>query len=274
MRRIIALAMALLLILGMTACSQTNTKEPGPALANGVDTTANGGVGTSAEQGEAVILDAKVMGIDENSILAASMDKAANETDIYRINTGNTEILDKDGKRTDIRALKNGMLIDIFYDGTIMESFPMQLGNIKSIRITEEGDDLAGLYLKVIKDLYDVDPGLNDSIVRLAFNLNDVTNLAETEKTALVYMAGNEFALETLQGTFEELREQGYIDKDQLYFETGLLYTIKVKSEKSNSFVFDAEKWRSGLGAYFYMDCTAKREKNGWTYTIGGQAIS
>ena len=38
---------------------------------------------------------------------------------------------------------------------------------------------------------------------------------------------------------------------------------------------FDAEKWRSGLGAYFFLDCTASMEQDGtWTYTVGGEAIA
>ena len=34
---------------------------------------------------------------------------------------------------------------------------------------------------------------------------------------------------------------------------------------------FDAEKWRSGLGAYFFTDCTAVRNGGGqWgDYTVG-----
>ncbi len=171
------LVMALLLISGMTACSQTNTKKPEPSPANGVDTAENGGADTPAEQGTSVIMSAKVMDMDGNTFPAANMDKDANDTDIYRINTGDTQMLDKTGSKTDVGSLKNGMLIDISYDGTVLESFPMQLGNIKSISIREEGDDLAGLYLKVIKDMYEVDPGLNGNIVRLAFNLNDATNL-------------------------------------------------------------------------------------------------
>ena len=39
---------------------------------------------------------------------------------------------------------------------------------------------------------------------------------------------------------------------------------------------FDAEKWRSGLGAYFFFDCTSVQTAGGhWDgYTIGGEAIS
>ena len=39
---------------------------------------------------------------------------------------------------------------------------------------------------------------------------------------------------------------------------------------------FDAQKWRSALGAYFFCDCTASQDVDGrWgDYTVGSQAIS
>ena len=39
---------------------------------------------------------------------------------------------------------------------------------------------------------------------------------------------------------------------------------------------FDAEKWRSGLGAYFFCDCTSVQSADGhWDgYSVGSEAIS
>lgn len=280
MKRVIASLLIMLLIFGMTACSQTGAGGPGPGAVNGGSTAGDDSAGADMGQDSALgqdtdtVLLVKIMDKDGGSFLAASMDDGANGADIYMINAEKIKLFDKNGGSADIGELKTGMLVDIYYDGTVMESFPMQLGGIKHIQIREEGDDIAGLYMQVIKDLYKVDPGLNSDIERLAFNLNDVTNLTETEKTAFVHMAGNEFGLETLRGTFEELREQGYIAKDLLVFETGLLISIKVRTEEKDSFVFDATKWRGGDGAYYFLDCTAKKGKDGWSYTIGGEAIS
>ena len=43
-----------------------------------------------------------------------------------------------------------------------------------------------------------------------------------------------------------------------------------------NTVTFDAQKWRSALGAYFFADCTASRDAQGhWgDYTVGAAAIS
>lgn len=264
MKKPIIIILMLTLIFGITACSQTNTLQS--------DSDASG---TSvAEPADTVTLTARIMESNGTSFLAANMAEGANGADIYSINADKTGVTDASGNKAGSDVLKPGMLVDIIYDGIVMESFPMQLGNIKSIQIKDEGDDIAGLYATVIDDLYKVDPGLNGDIERIAFDLSGVQNLTETEKTALVYIIGNRYGLESIRGTYDELCEQGYIDKDKLYFETGLLFTIEVSEAGTGQFTFDAKKWRSGLGAYYFVDCTAKKTNGGWTYEIGSEAIS
>jgi hypothetical protein len=43
-----------------------------------------------------------------------------------------------------------------------------------------------------------------------------------------------------------------------------------------NTVAFDAEKWRSGTGAYYFSNCTAVQNNDGqWgDYQVGSQAIS
>ena len=81
-----------------------------------------------------------------------------------------------------------------------------------------------------------------------------------------------------IAGTWEELCEQGYIDKDNLYWEDGLFFSIKTNKDGDSDperTAFDAQKWRSGLGAYFFGQCTAQKNANGkWSYTVGQEAIS
>lgn len=221
-----------------------------------------------------VTLYAKIINIDDTSLLVANMVKDAAPADIYQVNIGNADIKAADGSAAAIADLKRGMLIDIVFDGTIMESFPMQLGTIRNISIKSQGEDIAGLYKKVIDDLYAVDPGLNDNISILAFDLTKVTNLTEAEKSALIYLIGNTYKMEAFAATYDELCEQGYIDKDKLYFEKGLLFSIEDTALSGDSFTFNAKKWRSGLGAYFFHNCTATKYADGWSYTIGAEMIS
>ena len=91
-----------------------------------------------------------------------------------------------------------------------------------------------------------------------------------------------------VEGTWEELCEQGLIDKENLCWKDGLFFAIKTNEDaewnlpniKEGDSVpeltaFDAQKWRSGLGAYFFGQCTAQKNADGmWSYTVGQEAIS
>ena len=98
--------------------------------------------------------------------------------------------------------------------------------------------------------------------------------MAEAEKTAFIHLMGEIYDLGTIAGTYEALCEQGYINKEQLYFEKGLLFTIEDEPMSGDRFSFNATKWRSGKGAYYFHDCTAIKSQDGWSYTIGAEMIS
>ena len=70
---------------------------------------------------------------------------------------------------------------------------------------------------------------------------------------------------------------------ERLVWEDGCLFTITEQETGDNELngarntvTFDAHKWRSALGAYFFCDCTASQDIDGrWgDYTVGSQAIS
>ena len=62
--------------------------------------------------------------------------------------------------------------------------------------------------------------------------------------------------------------------------QSGFCQPVKTESGEpdalQNTVTFDAQKWRSALGAYFFTDCTASRDAQGhWgDYTVGAAAIS
>ena len=164
------------------------------------------------------------------------------------------------------------MMVEILYDGMILETWPAQFANVLAVRPAEgaAADDRCGLCLQVLADLWEVDAGLNEDITQLGVDLSGFTGLTEGEKAAVAYAFGMEHDILPVMGTWEELAEQGYIDRENLYWEDGCLFSITGETGK-----FDAQKWRSGLGAYFFLDCTASMEQDGtWTYTVGGEAIA
>lgn len=194
-----------------------------------------------------------------------------------------------------------GALATVTYSGGMMERYPMQLGRIQSIALSQEGfDNLCGLYLTVLKDLWNVDSALNDGLTQLGVDLSQ-TRLSESEQTAVAWAFGQYAGLSPIQGTFAELAEQGYItgqpadgDPDGPPFwqwEDGCLFSIRESEEpvalslpamapgdpgvQYDAVRFDAEKWRSSLGAYLFTDCTAVSAGGCWNhYTIGSEAIS
>ena len=88
--------------------------------------------------------------------------------------------------------------------------------------------------------------------------------------------------------------DSGYIDGEALFWKDGCLFSVKETQDENpvtfnlpsfgpgdempdySGVRFDAEKWRSGLGAYFFTDCTAVRNGGGqWgDYTVGAEAIA
>jgi hypothetical protein len=137
---------------------------------------------------------------------------------------------------------------------------------------TEIRTDVCELYLQVLEDLWNVDPGLNDGISQIGIDLSELSHLTEPEKETVMNGFASKHDLPFIAGTWEELCDQGYIDRDDLYWEDGLFFSIKTASKLT---VFDAQKWRSGKGAYFFGHCEAQKNKDGtWSYTVGQEAIS
>lgn len=176
-------------------------------------------------------------------------------------------------------ALENGMMVQVGYTGGVLETYPMQLGGVVSLTVLDAPKrDLAGLYLRVLEDLWTVDSGLNDGITQLGVDLSGLEDLTDSEKAALAYVFGQNHDLVPILGTWEALRDQGYFSvalsgedgRPDLYqWEEGCLFTLN-----GNTNAFTAEKWRTPLGAYFFSDCTAAERDGAWTYTVGAEVIA
>ena len=216
---------------------------------------------------------------------------------IYALDANKVDIL-IDGKKVELKDLEDGMPIDVYCNGEFINirheaDVPVDItalcNTINGHTIGTERNpggtcyDLSGLYLKVLEDLWEVDAGLNGGIKYISIDLSEAPGeLTEGEKSAISYIFAKAHNTQCLQLSFEELREQGYIEKDELYWEDGLLFSItdSMKAEEKYNGLrvikFDAQKWRSGTGAYYFGDCSASWSQKGtWSdYNIGSQAIS
>ena len=110
----------------------------------------------------------------------------------------------------------------------------------------------------------------------------------------MAYAFGSAHGLMAMEGTYQDFVDSGYIDGEALFWKDGCLFSVKETQDENpvtfnlpsfgpgdempdySGVRFDAEKWRSGLGAYFFTDCTAVRNGGGqWgDYTVGAEAIA
>ncbi len=222
-----------------------------------------------------------------------------NPGDVMTLNAKNVSVF-LDGEPSDISALMDGMTVHIYHDGSILETYPASFGNVEELHGFSIGTknqvggtlfDLCGLYLKVLDDLWEVDNGLNGGAEYVSIDLSEAPGgLTEGEKAAIGWIFGNRHGVMALNFTMEELKNGGYLTaaggSDNLYqWDNGVLLSITGNNEEGDepdayfglrTVEFNAMKWRSPLGAYMFMDCTANWPQMGtWTdYSIGAQAIS
>ena len=109
-----------------------------------------------------------VDGAEEGSLLLADR----NGSGVYRVTVTEDTPVTLDGEPASAADLEDGMPIAIAYDGTILETYPAQLGEVYEISAyslgTEQNPgggyyDLCGLYLQVLEDLWEADSGLNSA---------------------------------------------------------------------------------------------------------------
>lgn len=257
-KSLLVLALALLL----AGCSAAPAGETPPAAES-----------LSQEEPVAVARCRVVDGVGTDTLVLAGLDGGAG--DVYTLGTAELAV---EGELTD------GAVVEVRFDGAVMESYPAQFGGVTAVEHTRtERDDRCGLYLQVLEDLWEADPGLNTDLEELGVDFSGLTDLTESEKSALAWVFGNAHGLMPITGTLEEIWEAGYLtpmtepaegqeDSVALYrWENGCLFSLTGSAEDG----FDAEKWTSGIGAYMFVDCTVRQNADGtWTYEVGAEAIS
>lgn len=243
-------------------------------------------------------------GEDGNLLLAGMPGGIYSDGGVYRLSLTEEIPVYIDGKAAAAADLEDGMPLEVIYDGGVMETFPAQFGGVRYVQAWSRGTeqnpggtyyDLCGFYLQVLDDLWQVDPALNENKPLAGLDLSQAPGgLTESEKQALAWRFGELHGVEVITGTFAELLEQGYITAEPLgtedaptdavfyHWEDGCLFSITPhETEVPETYSlpvlrFDAEKYASSLGAYFFYDCSAVWPQMGtWTdYNIGSEMIS
>lgn len=253
-------ALALPLFAGCTAAPKL---EAPPAAA----TPGSEAPGTAAVEPEGgALLTGTVIDVSDGSLLLAG---EGDYDGLYRLSLDGVPV-----EPGGVETLCAGKRAEVTFGGTVAECFPGIPGGVTRVRAVDGDLSPFVLYRQALFDLMETDEGLNGGARYLGVDLSGAANLTGGEKLALQYLLEQQYGLSVLPGTFDELCEQGYIDRDALYWEDGVLLRVALVEDGTDTFRFDAEKWRSGLGAIYWTDCTAARGADGWTYEVGGFAIS
>lgn len=270
-KRIILLVSLISMIMMVSCGTKTKDYAESDGTSGSDDTTVSDEINTDAIEGQASYTG-KIITIQDSSLLVASDE--ANAQQLTSVGIDKAAISAEDGSKESAEGLEAGMIIKITYDGSIAETYPAQIA-ADTIEVQSIGEDLVTLYTNVIREIYKTDDGLNSGMEMIAFDLSGVNNITESEKAALMYQIGGEYGYMTVSGTFDELASEGYINKEQLSFDKGILITItQNNSDNADSFTFSAKKWRGGDGAVFFDNCKAEKKDGNWQYTLGGFAIS
>lgn len=301
-------ALLLALCLMLSACGGAPAEEPqgpdGTAVKTQEEEPAPGSAPSLAEDEEPTVVTCRVVdgGSDGNLLLAELDEGIYGGAGVYRLNVKDVPVT-LDGEAAEPSVLEDGMAVDVAFNGFVAESFPAQFGEVYSVSAWSRGRgrngggttyDLCGLYLQVLDDLWQKDPALNEDVSQIALDLSQAPGeLTEGEKSALIWRFGELHGVEAFAATFEELREQGYLTSEPLgdgapegaafvHWEDGCLFSITPNEDHAEEvyslpvIFFNAEKWRSSLGAYGFYDCSAGwGQMSTWNgYSVGSEMIS
>lgn len=282
---------ALLLCAALLAGCTAPERCTAATLAPGAQSAAQdpGSDAAGAEPGAAVSLTARIVdGAEDGNLLLADLGETGG---LYRLRVQPEDAVTIGGQAATAAGLADGMALTVIFDGRTAESWPAQIAHADALEaaVPPGGGyyDLCGLYLKVLDDLWAADPALNEGIPVAGLDLSQAPGgLSESEKDGIAWRFGETHGVEVVRGTLEELIGQGYITQDEdsqlPYWENGCLFSITAAGEDGLQAYslpvlrFDAQKWCSGTGAYFFTDCTAVWPEFGpWSeYTVGAHAIS
>lgn len=304
-KQYIVIPAVLCLLLLLPACGRAEEDaRPGPAASLAEDETPS------------VLICRIVDGAEDGDLLLAALDASlpegraglADGRSVYRLSlTGETPVT-LDGEPAAAGDLQDGMPVEISFNGTVLETFPAQLGEVYAVSGFSLGTpqnpggslyDLCGLYLQALDDLWNKDPALNEGISLAGLDLSQAPGgLLESERSALAWRFGEVHGVETVTGTFEELADQGYFeasavstpapengeDFSRFWYQwpDGCLFSITPNSGHEGethslpTLFFDVEKWKSPLAAYVLYDCSAVWPELGtWSgYQVDSEMIS
>ena len=215
--------------------------------------------------------------IENGTTLLITPNEDSNEarsSDKISVGLDAATLVDETGESITANELQIGDILVIAYNGVIAESYPAQIDVTKIERV--DHNNLLDGYLALIDNIYQEDEGLNSEIDTIALDTSEWINLTDVEKELILNQVKEAYNYEVIEGTYDELAEQGVIDKENLYFPTGVLIKISEMQYDKNKekITCGISKWRGGLGAIGADEVTAILKEERWSITKEGSWIS
>lgn len=259
METIAAFLLSLLLIFSLFACGNedlstggSSSPSPGSSASSSVSEP---GPPSAANPAPAAVLELKICEINGSAAMGVGT-----EPDSVYFFSCPPEIL------FGTEELKPGMVVEVGFDGYVMEIWPMQI-NAESVVFKEQQTDYYSLYLQILEDIYGADDGLNGGADFFGFDFTEIEQLSENEKSLLAWNFSSAHSAEPIMGTIQELMDDGTIDKENLYWEDGLHFTVKETQVQDNAVFYSVQKWKSGLGAVGYENHADKASDGQWVFS-------
>ncbi len=198
----------------------------------------------------------------------------ARSSDKISVHLTNTMLVDEAGTTISTEDLIAGDILVITYNGLIAESYPAQITATKVEKV--DHNKLFDGYLALIDDIFQEDKGLNYDIKMIALDTSEWIKLSSIEKEMIFAKVKATYGLEVIEGTYEELAEQGLINQESLSFTDGVLIKISkiTYDERKERLTCATSKWRGGDGAIGADDVTAVLRNGTWEITKEGNWIS
>lgn len=255
MKRIFALFLSVLLLAGCGRTGESFSSSPQEPEASSPPEAS---------------IDCRILYRMEDSLLMVPEEGG----ELISLSPRNLALEDQQGQALEPDQLRPGMRVQIDFDGSVLEIYPCLLSGATALRVTGEFLSLVPFYLDRLDELYQEDEALNSGIEKIALDLSELENISEWEKEALRYLAECRWGKETFFSSFQELCDQGEIDRDRLYYEKGIILSLSAPGEAQDDFALSGGKWRSGLGAIGYHDAKVQWKEGEWTFQAGNWFIS
>ncbi len=269
MKKIIKLLSILMIAIIVLGGCGTKEEVPDQGEPSTADQTPSG------EGEETYSFQAEIIEVGTTLLITPGEDSnEARSSDKIAVSFGDATLVDEKGLTIASEELLVGDILVITYNGVILESYPAQITASRIEKI--DHNNLIDGYLALIDDIYREDDGLNSDIKTIAFDTSAWINLTDIEKEMIFAKVKEAYGLEVIEGTFEELTEQGIIDKENLFFPEGVLIEISelAYDENKEEITCAISKWRSGLGAIGASEVTAVLVDGNWEITKDGNWIS